>query len=1001
MAGRWINRPPFRVAQAPVWLALIFAWLSVGASPARPDDSRPARLEAFYSARSGDALRQYGYRLFGGLAPPGEQPVGAVAEDYVVGVGDRFSVTFRGGRNETVERAVDSAGRLVLPQLPPIPAAGRSLGDLRAAVAAEVATRLGATQIYLTVAEVRQIAVLVVGEVPQPGRHRLAAFGTLLDGLAAAGGVARHGSLRAIRLVRAGETRTIDLYGLLQGTADGAEPGLRDGDRLVVPPLGATLAVTGAVRRPGIYELPPGAAEIDAEAALALAGGPQQPGPLSLLRQALGEDGVDRTRPVGSLAGTVLRDGDILRVAPRLAAATGQVRLIGHVTAPGPYALAEAPSLAALVSRDRLGDTPYLPFAVLERRDRRSGARVLEPVDLAAVVEGRVERPLSDGDRVIVLSTREIAFLGSGVVLTLLGGGDLPDDHLARCAGLAALARAMGPEGDPRLRDGRLAETARRLTPVPMACPTLLDRIPGLLPLAVAHSVVLWDGVARPGLYPAASAAALEDLMALGGGGSGGAARVMERPGAAVARPGETVAASPAQVALAGPVSLPGWRDLATAPSLRRLLGDGEVLEADVYPLFGLILRRADEGVGGRVLPFSPAAILAGETNLQLRDGDRVRLLKDEDIRGVLGADEAEAAAEDAVIPALGAAYLAALLADHAVSVTGAVARPGRYPVAGTATLARLLEAAGGITRRGDRSAVDVIQEDSVDAPTAESVPVAARFTVDLTWQDPETLVLGPGDSVRVPARFDPVIPAAVTIEGEVMHPGTYPLVRGEQLSDLIERAGGLTRDAYADGAIFTREVERQRRTAEFRRQADEIERQLATRLLEEDPPAPAQVDRVRDLIAELRGIEPPGRVVVEADPEVLALHPERDPLLAAGDALFIPMRSLSVRVTGEVLSPAALPFRSGMDAEDYIRAAGGFTRFADRDRVFLLHADGSAQPVAESLWRFTPVPVPPGATIVVPRDPEPFDFLAFTESIASVLGQIALTAASISVIGD
>jgi protein involved in polysaccharide export with SLBB domain len=254
---------------------------------------------------------------------------------------------------------------------------------------------------------------------------------------------------------------------------------------------------------------------------------------------------------------------------------------------------------------------------------------------------------------------------------------------------------------------------------------------------------------------------------------------------------------------------------------------------------------------------------------------------------------------------------------------------------------------------------------------------------------------------VRVPARFDPVIPAAVTIGGEVMHPGSYPLVRGERLSDLIARAGGLTRDAYPDGAIFTREVERQRRTAEFRRQADEIERQLATRLLAEDPPAPAQVDRVRDLIAELRGIEPPGRVVVEADPEMLALHPERDPLLSAGDALFIPTRSLSVRVTGEVLSPAALPFRSGRDADDYIRAAGGFTRFADRDRVFLLYADGSAQPVAESLWRFTPVPVPPGATIVVPRDPEPFDFLAFTESISGVLGQIALTAASISVIGN
>jgi protein involved in polysaccharide export with SLBB domain len=1045
MACVWLHA--MAGTHAPIYSIIVVATLAlwaivVATMPSRAGaaagDRPPNRLEAFYTERTGEGLRQYGYRLFEGLTPEAaradRQPAGALPDDYLVGVGDRFAVTMRGREDRREVAVVDRSGRLVLPYLPPIPAAGRTLEALRAAVDAEAAARLGATEIYLSVSEVRQIAVLAIGEVSQPGRFRLTAFATALDALAAAGGATRQGSLRAIRLVRAGETRTVDLYDLLGG-GDAPEIALRDGDRVVVPPLGATVAVAGAVRRPGIYELPPGEPQIPAQAALALAGGPAQPGPVAVLRQRIGEDGVDRTRPVGPLDGAVVSDGDVLRVEPRLAAPAGEVRLTGHVAAPGPYALTDAPTLAALVGdRALLGDTPYLPFAALERRDPRSGARVLHPVDLAAVLAGRADRPLVDGDRVIVLSTRDVGFLASRVVLTLLRGGRLSGDDLARCAGLAALARAVGPEGDPRLRDGRLAEAARRLTPVPAACPTVMDRFPDLLPLAVARSVVLREGVSRPGFYPAASTAALRDLVALAGGEAVGAARVLERPGAAVARPGETVTASPPQIALIGPVDLPGWRDLATAPSLARLLGDGEMLEPGVYPLFGLVVRRPAGTAGERLLVFSPARVIAGEADEALQDGDRVRLFAVSEAVGPpggaadgasAGADPASQAAVPAAdrrtgrpaasrpparpapagaghrIPTVDAARLSTLLDDHAVVVSGAVARPGSYPVADAATLARLIEAAGGITRRGDRAALEIVRENAAAGRQAEGATATARFAVDLTWQNPETVLLRPGDAMRVPTRYDPVVPAAVTVRGEVMHPGTYPLVRGERLSDLIERAGGPTPDAYPDGAVFTRAVERQRRAAEFRRRADDLERRLAARLLDGEPPGAGEVARARELIAELRTVEPPGRVVVEADPEMLALHPERDPLLAPGDALHMPQRSLSVRVAGEVLSPASLPFRSGLGVDDYIRAAGGFTRFADRDRVFLVYPDGSAEPVAESLWRFTPVAVPPGSTVVVPLDPEPFDFLALTESIAGVLGRIALTAASIAVIGE
>ncbi len=115
--------------------------------------------------------------------------------------------------------------------------------------------------------------------------------------------------------------------------------------------------------------------------------------------------------------------------------------------------------------------------------------------------------------------------------------------------------------------------------------------------------------------------------------------------------------------------------------------------------------------------------------------------------------------------------------------------------------------------------------------------------------------------------------------------------------------------------------------------------------------------------------------------------------LLEAGDRLYIPKRSLTVRVSGEVLSPASLQFRDGKKPLDYIHEAGGFSFNADTDRAFVLYPDGSAQPLQVSSWNYNPVFVPPGSTIVIPRDPKPFDFVESAKDITQILSNLAVTA--------
>jgi polysaccharide export outer membrane protein len=76
----------------------------------------------------------------------------------------------------------------------------------------------------------------------------------------------------------------------------------------------------------------------------------------------------------------------------------------------------------------------------------------------------------------------------------------------------------------------------------------------------------------------------------------------------------------------------------------------------------------------------------------------------------------------------------------------------------------------------------------------------------------------------------------------------------------------------------------------------------------------------------------------------------------------------------------------------DYVNQAGGFTFNADTDRTFVLYPDGSAQPLQVSAWNHSSTMIPPGSTIVVPRDPKPFDFIQSAKDVSQILSNLAVT---------
>ena len=215
------------------------------------------------------------------------------------------------------------------------------------------------------------------------------------------------------------------------------------------------------------------------------------------------------------------------------------------------------------------------------------------------------------------------------------------------------------------------------------------------------------------------------------------------------------------------------------------------------------------------------------------------------------------------------------------------------------------------------------------------------------------TTEIGSGEAVRINPVFNNREAYAVLVQGEVKRPGSFEVIRGERLSSLLARAGGLTQEAYPAGAIFTRESARRQQAEAFTSAARNLDHELAMVLMKPDPPPAAQIAQARELSDELRQAQPVGRITVEADPAMLAIHPELDVVLEAGDRIFFPKRSLTVTVAGEVLAPASLQFRSEKTGDQYLTEAGGMTQYANSSRVFVLRPrrqrPASARVVLES----------------------------------------------------
>lgn len=285
-----------------------------------------------------------------------------------------------------------------------------------------------------------------------------------------------------------------------------------------------------------------------------------------------------------------------------------------------------------------------------------------------------------------------------------------------------------------------------------------------------------------------------------------------------------------------------------------------------------------------------------------------------------------------------------------------------------------------------------------------------------LDGDESQDLALLPGDVVTIFSQADFQVTVLqqtryVRLEGEFNSAGVYGVKPGETLGQLIERVGGLTPAAYLYGAQFLREStrkEEQQRLDQFvtemEHQSDQtISLRLANATPEEAAALGAQGQTDRQRVQKLRNLQATGRIVLNLEPGSNDLSKLMNLQLEDGDQFIVPPHPATVNVIGAVYNANAFLQEQDLRIRDYLEKAGGYTRTADKTRVYLIRADGEVVPRVghESLLgkAFDAQHLQPGDTIVVPEEVMKTTFMKGLKDWSQVITGFGLGAAAVNVL--
>jgi protein involved in polysaccharide export with SLBB domain len=374
---------------------------------------------------------------------------------YILDFGDTLEIQLVGQKNLIEMLSIKRDGSINIPEIGKISVAGLSLDTVSSLIKDKIANAYIGIEAFVTLVNIRDIQVLITGNAYNPGIYTLNGNSNLLHALSMAGGIDEKGSYRQIELIRENIViNTVDLYDIFIHGKSGFGQRLRSGDSILIKPSNDLITISGAVKRPGLYEL---TSDEDYSDLFSYANGFSASADKGSLRvERLNKEEVEfiNISDVKDLSSIKPFSGDRLNVRSYV---RKKVTISGAVNNPGTYVISKGETLSTLIEKaegykddaypfggvlnnkraasinassvDKLytsfvqkliskGDALFasesLPFILAELKKSPISGRIMAEFDLDVInASPELDTNLEDGDNVIIPSiTQQIYIFG-------------------------------------------------------------------------------------------------------------------------------------------------------------------------------------------------------------------------------------------------------------------------------------------------------------------------------------------------------------------------------------------------------------------------------------------------------------------------------------------------------------------------------------------------------------------------------------------------------------
>ncbi|MDA9039830.1 SLBB domain-containing protein [Gammaproteobacteria bacterium] len=374
---------------------------------------------------------------------------------YILDFGDTLEIQLIGQQNSIEKLSIKRDGSVNIPEIGKISVAGLSLDEVSSLIKGKIANAYIGIEAFVSLVNIRDIQVLITGNAYNPGIYTLNGNSNLLHALSMAGGIDEKGSYRKIELIRDNTViNTIDLYDIFIHGKSGFGQRLRSGDSILIKPSNDLVAISGAVKRPGLYEL---TSDENFSDLFAYGNGFSSSADIDTLRvERLNKEEVEfiYISDIKELSTILPISGDRLNVRSYV---RKRVSISGAVNTPGTYVISKGETLSSLIEKaegykddaypfagilnnqraasinaeavnklytsfvqkliskgDALFASESLPFILAELKKSTISGRIMAEFDISVIkASPELDTNLEDGDTVIIpINTQQIYIFG-------------------------------------------------------------------------------------------------------------------------------------------------------------------------------------------------------------------------------------------------------------------------------------------------------------------------------------------------------------------------------------------------------------------------------------------------------------------------------------------------------------------------------------------------------------------------------------------------------------